>query len=234
MEMTASVSKRGRVDAAAQIRERLYAMFNAVDEQLAESLNAVLSGDEGVAERVRRRDDVIDSMEIEIDRMCESVFAGQPADPETIRFVMTAIKINTDLERIGDHCRNLARAGVEQPRLIGHLPDEHFDRMVDAVRGMLYGAQDALTRRDRDRAWQLITNESVVNRLHRRTLNLLVERQERTDRAFVLGARIFALSKALERIADHCVNIAESVLFWLEGIDVRHGGGKRNDIATNQ
>jgi phosphate transport system protein len=234
MEMTQASPLRDERSATSAIRERLYVMFNAVDEQLAESLNAVLSSDEKVAERVGRRDDFIDDLEMEIDGMCEAVIATRPTDRETIRFVMTAIKINTDLERMGDHCRNLARAGAEQPRLISHLPGDHFDRMVDAVRGMLYSAQDAFTRGDRKRAWELISNESAVNRLHRRTLDLLMERQERTDRAFTLGARIFALSKSLERIADHCVNIAESVLFWLEGIDVRHGGRHRNDIVTNQ
>lgn len=228
-----SITKDEVVDDTARIRERLYVMFNAVDEQLAESLNAVLSGDLEVADGVRRYDDVIDDLEMQIDRLCESVIAERPVRRETIRFVMTAIKINTDLERIGDHCRNLAFAGVEHPRLIGHLPGDHFDRMVDAVRGMLYGAQDALTRGDRERAWELISNESVVNRLHRRTLDLLMARNERTDRAFALGARMFALSKALERIADHCVNIAESVLFWLEGIDVRHSGRNSNDILTH-
>ncbi len=214
------------------LRRELHTMFNLVDEQLAESLNAVLSGDSQVASRVGMRDDVLDDLEMKIDRTCETLLATRPADRQTIRFVMTAIKINTDLERIGDHCKNLARAGSEKPKLVSLLPGEHFDRMVDAVRSMLYTAQDALIRGDREQAWKLVSNASAVNTLHRRTLDLLMSTEERTDLAFALGARIFALSKALERIADHCVNIAESVLYWLEGIDVRHGGARnRNDIV---
>lgn len=209
-------------DGTTLIRRHLHTMFNTVDEQLADSLNAVVSGNHDVAERVRRRDDVVDDLEMKIDRACEAVLVQGPMNEETIRFVMTAIKINTDLERIGDHSKNLARAAVEHPSLMSLIPGEHFDRMVDAVRGMLYRAQDALTRGDRELAWQLIENDSTVNALHRRTLDLLVARHERSEAAFALGARIFALSKALERIADHCVNIGESVLFWLEGIDVRH------------
>jgi phosphate transport system protein len=201
---------------------------------LAESLNAVLSADQKISDHVEKRDDLIDSLEMKIDRACEVAIAARPTDRQTIRFVMTAIKINTDLERIGDHSKNLARAGVERPPLISLLPSGHFDKMVDAVRRMLYTAHDALIREDRERAWELITNDSTVNALHRQTLELLVEQRERSDVAFALGARIFALSKALERIADHCVNIAESVLFWLEGVDVRHGGANRNDIVTTQ
>lgn len=225
---------RENVAEVERIREQLHTMFNLVDEQLAESLNAVLSADREISDRVVARDDVIDDLEIKIDGACESVIAARPADRQTIRFLMTAIKINTDLERIGDHSKNLAKTGVERPPLIELLPGEHFDRMVDGVRRMLYAAHDALVREDRNRAWDLIENDSTVNALHRRTLDLLVQRKDRSDVSFALGARIFALSKALERIADHCVNIAESVLFWLEGIDVRHGGRNRNDKVTRQ
>lgn len=216
------------------IRQRLQVMFNEIDEQLANSINAVVTGDRRMADDVRRGDDVIDNLEIEIDRLCEGVLAGRPSNRETIRFVMTAIKINTDLERIGDHCKNLARAGVEDPLSISEITGDHFERMMHAVRGMLYGAHDAWTKGNQAWARRLISNEATVNVLHRKTLDLLVEGKEESEHAFALGARIFALSKALERIADHCVNIAESVVFWLEGIDVRHGGRSIESIHATE
>ena len=141
---------------------------------------------------------------------------------ESLRFIIAGIKLNTDLERIGDHCKNIAKMTpivTDAPDLVPH---DHFDRMVDAVRTNLYRAQDALLTRDRGLARRILEDERDVNAMHKQTLAKVLERNGNGGDASRAVVQLVNISKALERIADHSANIAESVVFWIEGVDLRH------------
>jgi phosphate transport system protein len=202
-------------------------MFDMVDEQLADSLNVLQQQDMRLADLVRRRDDEIDRLEMKIDREATNVLLGRPGDPSTIRFVVSAIKVNTDLERIGDHCKNLAKAASRVSRAELRANMKYYDAMIVTARSMLFAAQDALFNGDLEKAWRLVLDGHAVGRLHSETIDAITASASTggSGDAFRAGARLYVLSKALERIADHSVNIAESVLFWADGIDVRHHSG---------
>jgi phosphate transport system protein len=226
---------RGQDSSPAAVQSLLSTMFDKVDEQLADSLNVLQRRDDRLADLVRRRDDDIDRLEMQIDRAAMQILLSRPEDPSTIRFVVSAIKVNTDLERIGDHCKNIAKASVRLSTDELRVHMKYFDAMIVAARSMLFAAQDALFSRDLEKAWELVLDGHVVGRLHSRTLDTIMDLDApgAYGDSFKTGARLYALSKSLERIADHSVNIAESVLFWADGIDVRHHRGADSLLKRN-
>lgn len=193
-------------------------MFDLVDEQLAAALNAAFVGDEDLAKNVQEADDNVDRMEIELDRAAREILSLDGLSDEDRRLVITAIKVNTDLERIGDHAKSIAK----QVRIDAQLPRDLFEEMADAARAILYNAQDALLQRDRTLAREVLDHERRVGQLHQVATTAAITQCKADPSGAESMAYIIGVSKALERIADHATNIAESVIFWIEGVDVRH------------
>lgn len=220
---TPSMSIHRPLDEEVQILwDLLVKMFLLVDEQLANAIDAVSRCDEALAARVRDRDDEVDQLELEIDHQCERILALHTPVAVDLRLLVTAIKINTDLERIGDHAKNLAKS---TPFVFGFqdlIKETQIVRLADLSRSILREAQDALLKRDQVLALQVIAHDLELDALHQQTLKRLVELvRENPDNANAL-VYLVTMSKGIERIADHAKNIAETVVFLIEGIDVRH------------
>lgn len=211
------------------LRELVLEMSYLVDEQLAEAMNALVAGDVELAERVRRRDDEIDALEMKLDRQCERVLALHHPVASELRLIILAVKVNTDLERIGDHCKNLAKYTPfikDTPEILAvtHLPE-----MADAARAMLRQAQDAFTTEDRVRAREVLASDRQVDRIHKDNFTALVKYGQEHPECMEAVAHLITASKGLERISDHVKNIAESVIFLVEGLDIRHKRLSRQD-----
>src|SRR5690606_14800203 len=134
----------------------LVQMHLLVDEQLADAIDAVTRCDADKAARVRDRDDEVDRLELEVDHQCERILALHTPVAVDLRLLVTAVKINTDLERIGDHAKNLAKY---TPYLAGRsdlVEQAQLGRMADAARAILREAQDAFMKRDRMLARRVI------------------------------------------------------------------------------
>ena len=200
----------------------LTTMHLLVDEQLADAIDAVVRGDLDQAQRVRDRDDEVDMLELEIDRQCERILALQTPVAVDLRLIITAVKVNTDLERIGDYAKNLAKY---VPHLVGSfelIRQTQLVKMADTARTILREVQDAFLKRDRLLARRVIAHDLAVDALHEQTVRRLVELvQENPTHAHAL-VHLVTMSKGIERIADHAKNIAETVVFLIEGVDVRH------------
>ena len=208
----------------ASLRGLIADMANRVDEQFADAMNALLQGDEALAETVAERDDQVDALELRIDEQCERILALHAPVAVDLRMLIMAVKINTDFERIGDHCRNLARNAR-------YLVDAHelvettrIPKMADMSRTMLREAEIAFLENDRLRARKVIARDLQVNRLYGETMDALVERCTAEPERAEQIAHLLTASKALERISDHAKNIAQSIVFLIEGRDIRHGG----------
>jgi phosphate transport system protein len=211
----------------ATIRRLLAEMASRVDEQFAHAMNALIQGDVDLAADVVASDDEVDALELRIDEQCERILALHAPVAADLRMIITAVKVNTDFERIGDHCRNLSRNAkylADQPDL---LTKTTIPRMADLARQMLRMAERAFLDRDRLQARKVIAQDQQVNRLHRDNFESLVQlMQEHTDSD--VYAHLLTVSKALERISDHAKNIAQSVVFLVEGTDIRHRGLKQS------
>lgn len=204
------------------LRSQLVKMGDLVDEQFAGAVNALLNRNEELAEEVYKRDDEVDALEIAVDQQCERILALHQPVADELRMIITAVKINTDLERIGDHCKNIAK---NTPYLV-HNPDAlaatRLNEMADISRSMLRKVQDAFLQSNRLEAQRVLATDQQVDRIHRENFHALLSFGEKHPEAIEAVAHLLTASKALERIADHAKNIAESVIFLIEAIDVRH------------
>lgn len=208
-------------DELQSLRRMLLDMTDLVDAQLSDALNALLEHDVELAQTVAECDQEVDALELEIDRQCERLLALHAPVAADLRTLITAVKVNTDLERIGDHCRNLARNTPHVSDASGLLGHTAIPEMADISRTMLRRVQEAFLKRDRLLARKVIASDLQVNRLHAENFEVLVQHsQSHPDEASAV-VHLLSVSKALERIADHVKNIAGNVVFLIEGVDLR-------------
>lgn len=204
------------------LRTLLIQMSEVVDEQVAGAIDAVANCDAELARNVRQRDDEVDAFELKVDHQCERILALFTPVAVDLRLIISAVKVNTDLERIGDHAKNLAK-NTERLEKASHLIEQtQIREMADEARKVLHEAQDAFIKQDRVLARKVLAHDRQVDRMHSETLTTLAKLfQKRPENAGEL-VHLVNMSKSVERIADHAKNIAELVVFLVEGIDIRH------------
>ncbi len=197
-------------------------MSERVADQFTEAVDALVRCDLALAAEVRRRDDEIDAMELEVDRVAERILALYQPVAGDLRTLLIAVKINTDLERIGDHAKNIAKDVPHVACAPGAIGATHLPEMADAVRKMLHEAHEAFRRRDRATASRVMAYDREVDRLHKANFEALDAHVRAHPESFVAAAHLLTASKSMERIADHAKNVARGVVFILEGEDLRH------------
>ncbi len=220
-------------DEIVRLRNLLVEMSNLVDEQLAAAINAVTSCDLDLADKVRRRDDEVDSMELIIDHQCERILALYTPVAVDLRLIIMAVKINSDLERIGDHAKNLAKNTRHLVDYSHIIQRTQILEMADVARSILHDVQDAFIKRDRLLARKVLAKDKQVDRLHKESLETLAQVIREHPESAEAIVHLISMSKAVERIADHVKNIAEGVVFLVDGVDIRHSRANRaQDEAT--
>jgi phosphate transport system protein len=207
------------LDALAALLDR---MSERVADQFTEAVDALVRCDGALAAEVRRRDDEIDEMELEVDRVAERILALYQPVAGDLRTLLIAVKINTDLERIGDHAKNIAKDVEHVAAAPGAIRATHLPEMADAVRKMLRDAHEAYGGRDRALASRVMAYDREVDRLHKANFEGLAAHIRENPGDFVAAAHLLTASKSMERIADHAKNVARGVVFVLEGEDLRH------------
>lgn len=208
------------------LRRLLFEMSDVVDEQVAGAIDAVSNCDVELATRVRERDDEVDRLELDVDRQCERILALFTPVAVDLRLIISAVKVNTDLERIGDHAKNLAKNTQHLESCSDLIGRTRIREMADEARAVLHEAQDAFMKQDRVLARKVLAHDRLVDRLHDESLKtiaaLIRKHPERADEL----VHLVNMGKSVERIADHAKNIAELVVFLVEGVDIRHRGAR--------
>lgn len=214
--------RRNLDDELRTLQSFMFRMADLVEAQLADAVDALFRHDLDAAAEVVLRDDEIDRLEMEIDRHCERTLALYHPVADELRIIIAAVKINTDLERIGDHCKNMAKNIHRIQDSPAALEATNLSEMVDAARAMFRSVYKAYLNKDRHAAEAVIADDDQVDTLHRSNLQTLVAHARAHPEDMEVVARLLMMSKGIERISDHVSNIAESVVFLIEGIDVRH------------
>ncbi len=207
------------------LRGRLLRMGSLCEEMVHYAVKVVVERDESYVGDVQEWERQVNSMHIEIDEIALRLIAlHQPAAGD-LRLLAAALKINSDLERVGDQAVNIAETGVylcKEPKIkLGDIP-----RMVEVAAGMLKDSLDAFSRGDVVLARDVIKRDDEEDRLKSQTFNELVHLMQRDASAIQRGMDIILIARNLERIADHATNIAEDVVFMVLGKDIRHGAGE--------
>jgi phosphate transport system protein len=210
-----------------QLKEKLLLLGGTVELMIASSMRSLLSRDSEEARGVIASDPRVDAMELDIDHLCVSLLALRQPAASDLRFITTALKIVTDLERIGDLTVNIAERAIELNEEPPLKPYIDIPRMASKVAGMVHQALDAFVNRNSAMAREVLGEDDDVDRLNvqlfRELLTYMIEEPRNVARAL----RITFIAKYLERIADHATNIAQMVIFLCEGMDVRHSPAGR-------
>jgi phosphate transport system protein len=210
-----------------ELKEKILLLGGTVELMIASSMKSLLSRDSDLSKSVIASDPKVDAMELEIDHLCVSLLALRQPAASDLRFITTALKIVTDLERIGDLTVNIAERAVELNEEPPLKPYIDIPRMASKAAGMVHQALDAFVNRDSAQAREVLGEDDAVDRLNvqlfRELLTYMIEEPKNVARAL----RITFIAKYLERIADHATNIAQMVIFLCEGHDVRHSPAGR-------
>jgi phosphate transport system protein len=207
------------------IREKILLMGGKVELMIASSLKALLERDSALAESVKRMDHEVNGMEVAIDERCLQVLATRQPAARDLRFLTLALKIVTDLERIGDQCRNIASRVMELNQEPPLKPYIDLPRMAEAAARMVKESLDAFVRGDVELAMKVCRDDQFVDDLNEQIQRELITFMMGDPTTITRAIRVNYLSKCLERIGDHATNIAEMVIFMVKGKDIRHTAG---------
>jgi phosphate transport system protein len=211
-----------------QLREQLLVMGSHVETVIGDSIKALTERDTGLAERTIAADSVVDRMELELDGLCLQILARRQPVASDLRFIAMVLKVVTDLERIADLGVNVCERVIElntEPQLKPYMDLPH---MGEVVQTMLREVLDAFVAKDAGKAREIIERDERVDALYaqvfRELLTFMMEDAHNVYRA----TRLQSVAKYLERMADHTTNLAEMVIFMVEGQDVRHQGSRED------
>jgi phosphate transport system protein len=208
------------------VRERLLTMGSLAERMIHESIRALVEKDDALVEAVLAHEEEMDLLCIEIDDRCFTLLALQQPMASDLRFLVGAIKINSDLERVADQTVSIAlraRALMRQPDL---KPLIDIPRMARLAQDMVRQALDAVVRRDPELARRVIEGDDEVDSLRDQVFRELLTYMMADPATIPRALALILVSRNLERIADHATNIAEDVIYIVRGEDVRERGDK--------
>ena len=214
-----------------RIKKRILALGGMVEERVRMAIKAIETKDAGLANEIRRRDYEIDAQEVEVEEECLKILALHQPVAVDLRFLIAVIKINNDLERIGDQAVNVAKRvhSIAEGERMEISMD--YAMMAEKAASMLKWSLDALVNMDLDMAFRVMKMDDQVDSLHCQNYDYLKEILRRTPEHVDYLINFLTISRHLERIADHATNIAQEVIFLIEGEIVRHG---KWDTATRE
>jgi phosphate transport system protein len=217
------------------IRTSILQMGGLVEQQVSAAVEAFATGNLGVMQKVIETDREVDSMEVTIDEDCTLLIARRQPTARDLRLIMAVARIVTDLERIGDKAVKIARMSqklyeTERQRFPPLSDIRHCGQL--AIK-MLQSALDSLARMDIETARQAIREDAAIDAAFNGVVRQLVTYMMEDPRTISEALDIIWIAKAIERVGDHASNIAESVVYIISGVDIRHTeqGGAKSDLA---
>jgi phosphate transport system protein len=213
-----------------KLRTRLIRMGSLVEEQIEFAFKALLTGNETIANIVIERDDKVDKLDLKIDRQVQRLFALQQPVASDLRLLLAAIKINNELERIGDASLVIARLALDSD--VRSIVDRvSFERITTNTFTMVKSCLDSFVNNDAQLAKHVMSVDDTVDKLERVISDSIISIMEKDSTLVRAGAHLIIGLHNIERIADRATNIAENVIFLSEAKVVRHGQLTGEDIA---
>jgi phosphate transport system protein len=224
------VQKRRFEQELEQLKSKLLIMSALVESAVFRSITAVIQRDRKMAEEVIQNEARVDRMEVEIDEQAIKLLALRQPMASDLRLITSAIKINNDLERMGDLAANTAQRALSlmDESVVPQLID--IPHIASLVQNMVRKSLDAFIAKDEGLAQSVIASDDAVDALKNAFSHELVSFMQGEPNRIPQGLSVLSIVRNLERIADHATNIAEGVLFYVKGIDVRHHA----DVAAQE
>jgi phosphate transport system protein len=215
------------------LRARLLQMSDAAESLVALAVESLLDGDVAKADAVIAGDHDVDMLELEVEQLAISLLALQQPMARDLRFLIGAIKVSSDLERVGDHAVNIAQSALrlaESPAPV--LPVPEIAEMARRARRMLAQALDAFTRGDGALGREVCRADDHVDALHNSVFRILLTHMTADARTVTPSLELLLVSRNLERVADLATNIGEDAVFLGEGKHIKHRNEERAEPAS--
>jgi len=206
-----------------EARKNLMQMGGLVEQQVEDAIKALMDMDTALAQRVIETDQTVNSMEIDIDEECTRILARRHPAASDLRFVIAVTKAVNDLERIGDEASKVARHTLELADT-GSGPQGYVElrHIGEQVRQMVQHSLDAFARLDADSALNVLHQDKAVDLEYGTAIRSLITTMMEDPRSISRALNVMWSLRSMERIGDHARNVAESVIFLVQGKDVRH------------
>lgn len=208
------------------LREQLLEMGGLVEAAIAASVRAIIERDAALADQVIRKDKTVNRMEVDIDGACRRLLALRQPAASDLRFITTALKIVTDLERMGDLAVNIAERAVDLAQAPALQPLHDLGRLAALSEAALAKALDAFVTADPVKAEEVLEADDHLDALYLKLFNHLLTTMMEDPRTIRRATSLMFSAKHLERFGDHATNLAEMVIFMVRGTDVRHSKNK--------
>lgn len=205
------------------LRTRVLQMGGLAEQQVRKAVEGLYSGDKELLETVIRDDERVNQMEVEIDALCNQIIAKRQPTAIDLRMIVSVMKAISDIERVGDKARKIARLGISiagQPAA-GPLNIE-LSHMTETALKMLRLSLDGFARLDLTLVTEAVRLDEQVNADYRGIARQLITYMMEDPRTITRSLDVLTIAKAIERIGDHATNIAEYVVYMVKGLNVRH------------
>ena len=204
------------------LREKLLAMGAKVEALVAQSVRALTDRDSALAEKVVGADREVNRLEVDIDDLCRRILALRQPAASDLRLITTALKIVTDLERIGDLAVNIAERAMDLNQVPPLAPYVDTPKLADLAQQQVKKALDAFVSGDAAKAEEVLKGDDLLDALFLKIFNELLAYMMEDSRNIRRATALMFIAKHLERVGDHALNVAEMVIYMVRGKDSRH------------
>ncbi|TDK68484.1 phosphate signaling complex protein PhoU [Sapientia aquatica] len=218
------------------LRSKVLLMGGLVENQFHDAIASFRSGNAELAASVITADSGVNQLEVDLDDACRHLILKRQPAANDLRTVMATVKVITDLERIGDEATKIARIAQGKDPQRGVMIFNDYDAvrgLASQVGNMLHDALDALARLDEKQAVKLIAKDAIIDQDFRAVMRNLITYMMEDPRTISPALDALWIAKAIERIGDHAKNIAEHVIFIVEGKDIRHSDYAATHVDGN-
>jgi phosphate transport system protein len=206
-----------------ELKSLLLAMSTRAEDMIEHAVDALLNNDHGIAEMVVASDSEVNALELDIEQRAIALLALQQPMARDLRFIVAAIRVSSDLERIGDHAVNIAQSSLRLIEQRANLvPDPEIEDMARRSRLMLSESLDALLRGDGALGRRVCQADDAVDALHNSIFRILLTHMMADARTITPSLELLLVSRNLERVADLATNIGEAAVYLAEGKQIKH------------
>ncbi len=209
-----------------ELKHRILAMAGMSEQAIDLAVQAYTQRDLALCQRVLNNEDAINRAEREVDEFAIDLLAMQQPMAVDLRFILAVIKINADVERVGDQAVNIVQRVMNMIELPAYELPVDIPAMASRVRAMVRDALRSFIEGDTELARHVLEADDDVDRINKEAFASLSTFMQAKPEGAVQALDALSIARNLERVADHATNIAEDVIFWVRGADVRHGAGQ--------
>jgi phosphate transport system protein len=205
-----------------KLRKRISDMGALVEKQLEDSVNAIIKGDNFLAQQIIDADRQVDLIDVKIDKLCQRIFALAQPVASDLRFIMATLRINTDIERVGDLAVSIAKKVESISENTEFLKEYKIDDLALNSKNIFTDAFNSFIFKDSAAAYRIIESAPSITVASDRITNEIIEAMMKKSEVIVVAANLILILRHLKRLSDHSTNIAESVIFMVEGKNIKH------------